>query len=133
MKFSEKANIWMGLQMAVVIVEGQENNKLQGMALAALKSTLELLDDNGSFVMRKTRSDSGRKREKQCFLNALLAKKNITQQEVANHFGIAQQSVSIWQEKKRIPRNKFKPLCDFLSATEDEELELLKIQNGLQK
>ena len=97
----------MGLQMAVVIVEGQENNKLQEMALAALKSTLELLDDNGSFVMRKTRSDSGTKREKQCFLNALLVKKNITQKELSLALGVRQQSVSQWQEKKRIPRKRF--------------------------
>ena len=133
MKFSEKANIWMGLQMAVVIVEGQENNKFQGMALAALKSTLELFDENGSFIRRKTRIDSGVKRQNADFLNALLVKKNITQQEVANHFGVSQQSVSSWQENKRIPRKKFDDVCNFLSATEDEKVELLKIQNGLQK
>jgi DNA-binding Xre family transcriptional regulator len=132
MKFSEKANIWMGLQMAVVIVEGQENNKLQGMALAALKSTLELLDENGSFVKRKTRSDSGRKREKADFLNALLVKNNITQQELASALDVRQQSVSQWQENKRIPRKRFNDVCDFLSATEDEKVELLKMQNGLQ-
>ena len=129
MKFSEKANIWMGLQMAVVIVEGQENNKLQEMALAALKSTLELLDDNGSFVMRKTRSDSGTKREKQCFLNALLVKKNITQKELSLALGVRQQSVSQWQEKKRIPRKRFNDVCKYLSLDEQEKIELLKMQN----
>lgn len=129
MNFSEKATLWMGLQIAIIILEGQKNNRLQPIAIKALEETLKLIEEDDFFTKKKKARREGRK--KPTFLNALLEKKGITQKDIAHHFNIAQQSVAQWQKKKMIPKRKFKKLCDFLSATEDERLELVKMQMEL--